>query len=172
MKWTGFIPLGLSEHWNIVHQLNKHKPMKELTITPPAGFEISEVAIKDGIAVAVLKEKVKKDLEYYWNKYKNWRETTATVETDGWYVRSFPYMMSEDWCILIDFYRWLAEELNRENTHTKGIFEIYYKNVAGVFQINWSMAITSIPIPHTSEASAKAAIEILGEDLLKKIFRV
>lgn len=145
--------------------------MEELTITPPTGMKIARVDLKDGKAIAVLEKEEKKDLQWYWNGYKTWRESHNQNPLYSWDVD--PSLWNEEWPILVDFYRWLAEELDK-GLDDLGIcvYEIYYYKLRDMFKVHATNIAISIPITHRSESTARLAIDILGEDLLKKIFQV
>ena len=136
----------------------------ETIISTPEGYE----AILDGKNVVIRQKQPKKDLQYWWGKYRT--DTVGTFMEGNIYA--YP------WHILVDFYRWLAEQLNEGwkpcwSRNAEGKFHIYYDDNSDSFGYlalsnhNYGMGVVFKNMETTQKA-----IEILGQPLLKKIFQI
>jgi hypothetical protein len=148
---------------------------KRISITPPEGYEIDKE--KSTFTEIIFKKKEQQqNLVYWWKKYVN---TIGTIVSRSWFESHLlgdkAWIYQTPWFILIDFYRWLAEQLNEGWKPDWGSFteKFMIKYHSGAFHIEQSETInTAFGIVFKDSQKARQAYDILGEDLLKKIFQV
>ena len=107
----------------------------------------------------------RKDLDYWWRRY-------ATLEPPAInrLLKSDEYKYAP-WWLLMDFYRWMADQMNEGGDMRQNWETIAYgtKGIGWVVQY-WTDCHYS-PVSH-APGTAQQVIDILGEDLLKKIFQI
>lgn len=123
--------------------------------------KMSNVVIEPLTLGILTYEEKKKDLQYWWDEYR---------KASKWYIQSDNPMEDVDWPTLIDFYRWLADEFNGDTIITEWE-EIYCDNISGEFCIGIQSSQVHSVIVHKLDTAQKV-LDIIGEDLMKKIFQI
>ena len=133
----------------------------------PEGFE----AVVDGDKV-ILKLKPKKDLRWWWDEYRfKSKETIAAHKSEAGtpFMTNTPNIMP--WYITMDFYRWLAEQMNEGGDMRQNWETIAYGIKGSGWVVQYWTDCHYSPVSH-APGTAQQVIDILGEDLLKKIFQI
>jgi len=126
----------------------------------PEGFE----AVVDGDKV-ILKLKPKKDLRWWWNRY-----ATLGLPAIDRLLKSDEYKYAP-WWLLMDFYRWLADQMNEGGDMRQNWETIAYGTKGSGWVVQYWTDCHYSPVSH-APGTAQQVIDILGEDLLKKIFQI
>jgi hypothetical protein len=129
----------------------------QITIECPPGWDVKKN--DDGTYTAFPRKQ--KDLEYWWVKYGKERRL------------AFPSNpLSASWRDCVDFYRWLAAQINDDAMSEMEEWDvIYYDTNGDRFRVDSYTELMFSPIRHT-RGTAQQVIDILGDDLLKKIFQI
>ena len=155
---------------NIMEKEVKITELDKFTLSLPEGWEIDKD--KSKIFIREIKQKT---LNQWWREYKDTPFTALhflqCLKSGSLYVHlEIKEIIDQPWYILVDFYRWLADQLNENDSLNEWETIVYGYEGNGFVVETWSDAQYSF-IRHKTD-TAHQIITILGEGLLRKIFQV
>lgn len=119
---------------------------------------------------------VEKDLDWWWDEYLTMSVGTLAYKERicGRKEAFYPIMdkiSDYSWYALMDFYRWLADQLNGNDLLGQWEY-IWYHTNQNKFDVGGSYCVSFLaPIRH-KVGTPQQIIDILGEEILKKIYQI